>query len=340
MADPITVYPEGVLPDLSGSEREVLARLGRASWWVVPGRDRRRCRLVTTLLHGNEPSGFRAIRTWTASSALPEVDILFFLGSVEAALGPPLFRHRARPGGQDQNRCFLPPFDGPEGRRAEMLLGLIKRARPEAVVDLHNNTGHSPAYGVGTSVTEEALGLTSLFADRFMHSDIRLGTLMEALDGRFASVVIECGRAGDPVADATALAGLDRFVTLEELSLAAAHAPGVEVLSKPLRVHVTDDATLAFDTTPATSATLTIRRDVDRHNFMTMAAGEVVGWVRAGSAWPLRALGASGEDQSRDLFTLIGNELRLRKPIVPVMMTTSAEIARSDCLFYALERRE
>lgn len=338
MSQSIVVYPDGALPDLSGTEEEVLRRMGSASWWLVPGRDRTRKRVITTLLHGNEPSGFRAIRAWSAAGSVPAVDLLFFVSAVEAAIGPPLYAHRIRPGGHDQNRVFFPPFMNPEGERADALLKLIDQSAPEALIDLHNNTGHNPAYGVGTRVDEQTLGLTSLFADRFMHSDIRLGTLMEALDGQIPCAVIECGRAGDPVADATALAGLDRFATLEDLSRAAAHAHGVEVLVHPRRIEV-KSVSLAFGDRPDPNASFTVRRGIDQHNFKTMAAGEILGWTRDND-WPIAALGRSQEDVSRILFELREGEIRLLRPMVPVMMTASAEIARADCLFYAMERRD
>jgi hypothetical protein len=333
----VVVYPEGTSPDLTGSEQGVLERLAHAVFWVVPGRDRTRRRVVTTLLHGNEPSGFRAIRNFCQSGSEPAVDLAFCVCSVEAALGPPLFVHRVLPGDRDQNRAFLPPFDDPTGHRSRRLLELIVGYRPEALVDLHNNTGHSPAYGVGTRVDSQLLGLTSLFADRFMHSDLRLGTLMEALDSVIPSVVIECGRAGDPIADATALAGLERFAGLEDLALARGGAAGVKVLSRPTRVTVRAGAILAFDERPVACATFTVRRGVDRHNFQAMGAGEVVGWVAPGAEWPIEALGASGDDRSGELFEMVGQEVRLLRSIVPVMMTMSPEIAKSDCLFYALE---
>lgn len=339
MSEPIIVYPEGAAPDLSGTEAEALARLGGATWWLVPGRDRTRRRLVATLLHGNEPSGFRAMRAWLGSGVVPTVDTAFCVCSVEAALGPPLFVHRTAARARDQNRCFLPPFEGPEGRRAQALLELIERLAPEAAIDLHNNTGHSPAYGVGTRVDPTILGISALFADRFMYSDLTLGTLMEALDGRVPSAVIECGRAGDPVADATALSGLERFLMLEDLDAARARASGVEVLERPVRVGVERDASLAFGEAPVPGAALTVRKDVDRHNFKSMEAGEVVGWLGSEASWPLVALGRSGQDVSSQLFVRRGVEVQLRRAIVPVMMTTSAEIAKSDCLFYALERR-
>jgi hypothetical protein len=334
----VTVLPPGTAPDLSGSEQEALGRLGGATWWVVPGADRSRCRVVTTLLHGNEPSGFRAFRHWVAGGATPAVDVAICLCSVEAALGPPLFAHRALPGVRDANRCFAAPLDDDAGRRAGRLLELIERFRPEAVVDLHNNTGHSPAYGVGPRADTFHLGLTSLFADRFMHTDIQLGTLVEATEHIAPSIVIECGRAGDPLADATALAGLERFLLMDRLEDASARAAGVEVLQHPLRVVLAPWASLAFGDAPQGDVSVTIRRDVDRHNFSPMRAGETLGWISRDEPWPFEALGAAGDDRSRDLLALEGREVRTRREIVPVMMTTSPDIAKSDCLFYALER--
>lgn len=339
MNGPVIVYDEGSAPDLSGTEAEVLTRVGAATWWMVRGRDRNRCRVVTTLLHGNEPSGFRAIRAWLEGGTAPAVDTALCLCSIEAALGPPLFAHRMLAGGRDQNRCFLPPFDGFEGRRARAILDLIERCAPEAVVDLHNNTGHSPAYGVGTRVDRIVVGIAALFADRFMHSDIVLGTLTEALDGRVPSVVIECGRAGDPVADAIALSGLERFLTLEDMSTVSKHASAVEVLERPLRVRLREDVSLAFGTAPVPGVTLTVRRDVDRHNFKAMKRGDPVGWVAPDAPWPLVAHARDGVDVSRELFVQNGTEIQLRRDIVPVMMTTLPDIAKADCLFYALSRR-
>lgn len=73
---------------------------------------------------------------------------------------------------------------------------------PEAVVDLHNNTGRNPEYGVGVLVNAARLGVTSIFASRYVHTSIPLGALMEAFGPEVAVVTIECGKVLDPVADA------------------------------------------------------------------------------------------------------------------------------------------
>ena len=97
---------------------EFLRWLGGPAAIRVPGRDRSRARAVTTLLHGNEPSGVRAVHAWLRSGALPAVDALLFVGAVPAALEPPGFALRSLPGAADLNRCFLAPFEGPDAELA------------------------------------------------------------------------------------------------------------------------------------------------------------------------------------------------------------------------------
>jgi hypothetical protein len=108
------------------------------------------------------------------------------------------------PGNADLNRCFAPPFAGPEGEVAREALRLLRGLGCEALVDLHNNTGHNPAYAVATHADAAVLALAALFGERLIVSDLQLGTLTEATSGDFPSVTIECGRAGDPAADRAA----------------------------------------------------------------------------------------------------------------------------------------
>ena len=87
-------------------------------------------------------------------------------------------------------------------------------------------------------------------------------------------------------------------------------------------------------------ADLTLVSDIDRHNFTPVMPGAPVGWVAPGAPWPLEARGADGEDLSRDLFVARGGRLETRRGIIPIMMTTDATVALSDCLFYVVQPRE
>ena len=116
----------------------------------ISGADDSRCRAFVTLLHGNEPSGARALWRWLREGERPAVNLVCIVASVTAALTEPLFTHRMLPRARDLNRCFRPPFDDAQGRLAEEILELLRLHRPEAVVDMHNTSGSGPSFAVCT----------------------------------------------------------------------------------------------------------------------------------------------------------------------------------------------
>ncbi len=333
----LRVVPAPRAAELGDTPDAWLARLGGPALLRIPGRDRTRARALVTLLHGNEPSGLRALHRWLRAGRTPAVDALVFVGAVAAALAPPGFAQRMLPGRPDLNRCFAPSAVGAEAALAHALVGALRDARPEALVDVHNNTGHNPAYAVATRVDRARLGLAGLFAERFVHSDLRLGTLTEATEDLCPGIAAECGRAGDPAADEVAFGLVERFLGAERLPERPARP--LAVLHRPIRIRLAAGARVAFAEGPVAGVDLTVAGDVDRHNFETIAAGTPVGWVRDPAAWPLEARGADGAEVSRELFSLRGLRLETRRELVPMMMTTDAAIAAADCLFYAVSPR-
>jgi hypothetical protein len=313
-----------------------LQRLGRPSWIRVRGRDRSRLRVVTTLLHGNEPSGLRAMHGWLRTGVPPAVDAWLLVASVGAALAPPGFAYRSLPGRADLNRCFLGPFEGEEGALAREILDVILAARPESLIDVHNNTGHNPPYAVSPRAGAAELQLGALFGERLVQNRLRLGALVEATADLFPSIVVEVGRAGDPAADAVARAGLDRFLGDAEVIRPATGPPPLQILVDPFQVRARPEIRLAFGDGPDPGADLTVLADIDRHNFEVLGPGVPIGWVRPGAPWPLEARAADGSDVSEAYFALCDGRLQTRRGIVPMMMTTDVGIARSDCLFYAV----
>ncbi len=317
-----------------------LRELGGPTAIRVPGRDRGRCRAVVTLLHGNEPSGARAVHGWLRSGAVPATDALIVLAEVEAALADPPFTHRQLPGAPDLNRLFAAPDGSRHGRLAAAILDTVLACRPEALADIHNNSGHNPAYGVVARAGLAERAITALFGDIAVTYDLRLGALIELTEERFPSVVVECGRAGDPAADAVARRGLDSFLGDDGLLLR--EPPPLRVLRSPVRVEAIPGVALAFGSGPGPAGPgpgtdLVVDEEVDRHNFELLPAGTALGWARDGAPWPLVARGADGRDRSRDLFAVEDGLLVARTAMVPIMMTTDPRIAVSDCLFYAVE---
>lgn len=317
-----------------------LGSLGGPTLLRVAGRDRRRARALATLLHGNEPSGLRALHAWLRGEDVPAVDLVCFVANVWAARMAPGFAHRHLPGRPDWNRCFRAPFETLEGRIAHEALRLLREAAPDALLDVHNNTGHNPAYGVSVRADAASINLSALFGERLVVSDLRLGTLSEATADDFPTVTIECGRAGDPAADRAALEGLRRYAALERVETRHVAAERMQVLEEPVRVRVRSGIRFGFGDRARAELDFTISGDVDRHNFQTLLPGVPIGWVAPSAGWPVEAHGADGEEVSRDWFVLRDGLLETRRATVPIMMTTDAAVAASDCLFYVVRERE
>ena len=302
--------------------------------WRVGGKDPSRVRMVTTLLHGNEPSGFLAIHDWLRSGEYPETDVVFVIAHVEAASHHPVFTHRRLPERRDLNRCFLGPFDDVEGEIARGILDVIADVKPEAVIDLHNNTGHNPAYGVGIEPTREALTLTALFGRDFVWSHLVLGALLEAVKD-CPAVTLEVGKSHDAGADRVAREGLSRFLTAKTLFESGGPDPDVRVLLMPMRARLVPGTTLVMSNVPDAGADLTMPDDLDRHNFETVPTGSRVGWVK-GEACPLELVDEEGVDRAPEYFEVKGGELVAKRPFMPIMITVDAVVAASDCLFYVV----
>lgn len=308
---------------------------------AVPGLDRSRVRVVAGTLHGNEPSGVRAIHRALCEGLVPATDMLYFVGAVAAARAIPRFSHRFLPGMRDLNRCFRAPWEGPDGAIAQAALAALCARPPELAVDLHNNTGRNPSYGIGGVLDGRHLALTALFTTRFIHSDLELGAFTEAMDAKCPSVTVECGQAQDPEADETAWRGLVRLLKLERLDPVVVTSEAMAIFTSPLRVELARGATLAFDAVPHPEADLTLDPDIDCHNFEILAPGTRIGSVRPGAPWPIVVLDASGVQPAEVLFELDGRGgLFIREALIPIMMTTNPAAAASDCLFYAVRRQQ
>jgi hypothetical protein len=319
--------------DVGDTVEEFLQILAQPTFLWFPGRDASRTRAFTTLLHGNEHSGVRALHRWIKEAHEPAVNVLCFVGAVQAALTEPRFTNRCVSGWRDLNRCFRYPFSGPDGATAFALLEALRSMKPEMLIDMHNTSGRSPAYGVTTVVGRLQECLTSLFSDHLVITDLRLGTLMEATEHDWPTVTIECGGANNHLSHELAYQGLVRYTTLDSLDQ---RAPGVTVAHHPLRVEIRTGATLAYGTGPVDGVDVSLPADVDLLNFGILSSQDTLGWIGPDGLGALFTRDAEGRDCSHEIFMNEKGILRLRRPSRIMMATTRLDIAKSDCLFYVL----
>lgn len=304
----------------------------------VTGADPLRTRAIATLLHGNEPSGWRALHRWLRVGERPRTSLLCLVGAVDAALHGEPFTHRHLPGVRDLNRCFREPFPDAPGRLAQQFIEAVRQHEPECLVDIHNTSGRSPAFAVAPREDPAHEALASLFCRHLVITDLALDSLMEISGDPCPAVTVECGGARDTQSDEVAWEGLLRLVGEPDV---LAHEPGaIELYHHPVRLEFEPGTRLAWHESPQPGADLTLRTDLERFNFGTADPAAPLGWLGSRGLVPLRVRSGSGRDVLADYFCARDGRLHPAQPLRFFMVTSSTEMALADCLLYAATERE
>ncbi len=324
-------------PDEVGSSAEqFLHWMGGPACLLLTGRDDSRTRALVTLLHGNEPSGTIALHRWLRSGERPAVNVVCVVASVAAALEEPLFSHRMLPRARDLNRCFRPPFDDAQGALAEELLTILRLHRPEAVVDIHNTSGSGPAFGVCRYTDRNHEALVALFTRRMVVSDLDLGSLMELTEAHCPTVTVEVGGRLDAEAHELAYEGLCRYFRGDDVLQPERSDWDLEQFAHPIRLELQEHVTLTYAETPSENYDITLRPDIEHHNFGGVRTDTQLGWANAAAERLFRAQDGGGRCAVAKLVRIEGGRLYPAQNLKLFMITTNAQIAHADCLFYAV----
>ena len=309
-----------------------LRNLGGPAWLTFKGKDSSRRRVIVTLLHGNEPSGLKAVHTMIKGGVEPETDLAILVAGADAALHEPLLSHRYIPGEKDLNRCFAPPHKGNQGELTLAILNLIHDFSPEAVIDTHNTSSHSEAFSIAIHKTDENAGLASLFTDSLIILDQSLGTLLEYLAPSIPAITVEFGGFMDPNADWLARETLHRVVVSHQLT--SSHVSAINFLTQPLRLESQRHLTVTYSSSIDADADLTVINTIDQMNFHKVDPGTPLGWFKEKEHRNLVAADRFGEDQYETYFDQTGGLLCASVPMTIFMATTDPVVANTDCLLY------
>ncbi|GAA5140422.1 succinylglutamate desuccinylase/aspartoacylase domain-containing protein [Thalassotalea piscium] len=304
----------------------------------ISGKNQEKCRVIVTLLHGNEPSGLIALHRWLTSDSwlpVPETNIRIIICSVEAASKSPILTHRYYPGGLDINRCFNSREDDGYYLRASMLKQAITEVSPECVIDLHNTPGSGPSFAVSTIITPEVLTLTSFFCDSIILSGLKLGSLMEQ-NFHCPILTIECGSANDEQSHETAFQGISQLTTC----CCIYHFDqkmNVDIISKPFRLQLKHNVELSFSEHDEGNEGVTLKATIEQFNFGNARKGQMIGWVDDRGLNNFQLLNDAHEDVLTEYFTLRDNQLVCATNMKIFMATANVNVAKDDCLFYLVK---
>jgi len=301
----------------------------------VKRNDRQDWIVMTTLLHGNEPSGLIAIHRWlTEAGSLPclSVNVRILICSVEAATYNTLLSNRTLPDGHDINRCFSQKKNDFYHQRAAKVIELINELKPSAVLDLHNTSGSGPAFAVATFVTPDVLSLASFFTDTLILSDIKLGALME-VDFNCPTITIECGGRAEEQSHEIAYRGIKSLCNSDDFAKGSSNNK-VQVVCQPLRLELNGNPNLSFNMHDEGEDGVTMLSNIEQFNFGPIREEQLIGWTDDKGLHNLSIIDKSGKNKVKEYFKLRGNQLLNRVPLRIFMATSDTKIAKSDCLLY------
>jgi len=290
---------------------------------------------VSVLLHGNEDTGLLAIQQILrkyADHRLPRSLIVFF-GNVYAAKEGV----RRLEGQPDYNRVWPEGemCDTPEGELIARVVEKVVASHPFASIDIHNNTGKNPHYGCINSLSHDFLYLASLFGRTTVFFETPTGVQSLAMSKYAPAITVECGKPHLQKGTDHAAAFVD---SLLHLSSFPDHALSTE---KELDVcHTVAKVTLPeayrFSYTDA-SADLKLLSSLEESNFSMLEEGTLFASVKEGSEARFEVYNDENQECFHRYFTIEHGEIRLKKRLMPSMITLDERVIRQDCFCYLME---
>ena len=320
---------------------EVLQVPATALWRHLPGPTlvhvaglREPALFVSVLQHGNETSGWDAVRAVLRdyqSRPLPR-SLWLFIGNVEAAR----YARRHLPGQVDFNRAWPGGQyeQSPQGQIMAQVADIVARDGLFAAIDVHNNSGRNPHYGCINVLDPRAFRLARLFGPTVVYVTRPRGMQSMFFARHCPAVTVECGRAVETGAVAHARQYLLTALRLEAIAKEPVPAEELSLFHTVAVVTVAEEVTMAFGDTPG-RADIRFPADLDRLNFRYLPAGTRLAGMESPSVeWGLQVTDESGAEVTDHWLERREGEIRLRRALLPAMLTLDAEIIRQDCLCY------
>ncbi len=320
--------PEGLL-ELEAHELHKM--LEGPTLFHLPGR-RTPALFISVLLHGNEPVGWNAIRSLLyhhQNRELPR-EISLFIGNVHAAK-----HHQRHLDNQlDFNRIWA-TGDAPEHLMAKQVCHEMKQAGLFASIDVHNNTGINPHYACVNKLDVTFLHLATLFSRTVIYFTRPEGVQSLAFSKFTTAVTLECGQPDNQQGAAHAVEYLTACLNMAEIPSNPIAKHDIELFHTVATVHIAPSIEIGFK---EDGLDLCLVDDIDHLNFRELPIDTLIGWQPINRDIVLRATNEQDQDVSNIFFRLDGAALRVRRPVMPAMLTRDTKIIRQDCLCYLMER--
>ncbi len=300
----------------------------------LPGR-RQPPLLVSVLLHGNEITGWLALRKLLQhyqQKALPRA-LSVLIGNVEAARwGQRHLDHQP-----DFNRIWT-GGDRPEHRMAEQVIAEMKQRGLFASVDVHNNSGRNPHYACVNRTDPAHLHLATLFGRTVLYFTKPEGVQTMAMGHYCPAVVLECGLPDQPHGTDHAYEFLQACLHLSHLPERPVLAQDIDLFHTVAVVKIPHEVNFGFGDLESETCSYDILfpADLDHLNFQELPPHTPLGRINGGFRLDVRD--ETGEEVSQRYFYTQSDRVLTAVPVMPGMLSLNSRIIRQDCLCYLMER--
>ncbi len=320
--------PDGLLDTEPG---DLLSFLGSPTLIHLQGK-RQPSLFVSILLHGNETTGWEAMRRLLKqyqNTSLPR-GLSLFIGNVSAAAS----NKRFLPTQADYNRVW----EGDTGPEQQMMQQIIREMRERTVfasIDIHNNTGKNPHYACVNQTDNRHLHLATLFSRTVVYF-IRPRGVQSMAFGEFCpAVTLECGQAGVQAGTEHVIEYVNAVLHLSEFPSHPINHQDIDLYHTVATVKIPSHYTFGFDTD---SHDIVLDQQLERLNFCELKPGTHFCNVRETSEIPLDIQDEDGNRVTELYFSMHDRKINTRRECVPAMLTLDTEVIRQDCLCYLMER--
>ncbi len=327
MLTELTHIPDGLL-DLPATKLH--KKLDGPTLIHLPGRHPEPL-FVSVLLHGNEDTGWEAIRQLLEKyrdAELPRA-LSLFIGNVEAAK----CGVRRLDGQIDYNRIWKGEGTA-EQVMARKIVEIMRQRKVFASIDIHNNTGLNPHYGCINVQNHRFLYLATLFSRTVVFFTTPDAVQSMAFSTLCPAVTVECGKVGQSRSTEHALQFVESALHLDHFPEHKVADHDYDLFHTVATVKVPESVEFGF--VPREDG-LSFPSDLDHLNFRELPSGTLLATVNTGGA-RLEAWDEAGADVAERFFINDNGSLKTRLPVMPSMLTLNEEVIRQDCLCYLMER--
>lgn len=298
----------------------------------VPG-ERSQPLFVSVLLHGNETSGWQAVRSILQEyqhKLLPRAMSLF-IGNVAAA-GKGLRHLDEQP---DYNRIWKAEGHHAEDVMVRQVLEIMREQEVFACIDVHNNSGRNPHYACINRLAAPFFDLATAFSKTIVYFLQPDSVLSMAFANLCPAVTIECGQPGEAHGVNDAREFIHGMLQRQQLAedgnevghVDVYHTVAIVKLAAGVRVGTLHEGD-HFELQP----------QLEQMNFRILPAGTHFGTVHDPGLFPVQASNEFGRNVAERYFDLQGRELVTRMEVMPSMLTLDRGIIQQDCLCYLMEK--